>query len=103
MSRSLLDLVTYCKAIVEAQPWLLDPRCLPIPWREVQKQSKLKFGVMWHDGIVYPTPPVARALKHTVQKLREAGHEIIDWEPIDHEEAVKILVSPGLNIDRFIA
>jgi amidase len=91
----LSDLVLYSKAIVDAQPWLHDPRCLPIPWRDVPKLSKLKFGVMWHDGVVYPTPPVARALKHTVQKLRQAGHEVIDWEPTGHAEGAKILVSLG--------
>jgi len=40
-----------------------------------------------------PTPPVRRALKHAVEKLQEAGHEIVDWEPELHQEAMDLLVS----------
>lgn len=44
-----------------------------------------------------PTPPVQRALKHAVEQLRKAGHEIIDWEPKLHKEAVDLLVSATHN------
>lgn len=40
-----------------------------------------------------PTPPVRRALKQAVEKLQEAGHEIVDWEPELHQEAMDLLVS----------
>jgi amidase len=36
---------------------------------------------------------VRRALKHAVEELKQAGHEIVDWEPKLHEEAVDLLVS----------
>lgn len=38
-----------------------------------------------------PTPPVRRALKHTVDKLRMAGHEVVDWAPTDHTEIAALL------------
>jgi amidase len=88
----------YCKAIIDAQPWLHDPRCLPIPWRDMPNKRKLKIGVMYHDGCVYPTPPVTRALRETVEKLKAAGHEIVDWEPTGHLEGVKLLVGCLLDI-----
>ena len=93
MTRSIQDLVVFSKGVISQQPWLHDPRCLPIPWREVSLKTKLKIGVMWHDGIVMPTPPVTRALKETAEKLKHAGHDIIQWEPIGHTEGVELLVS----------
>jgi amidase len=47
---------------------------------------------MWNDGSVWPTPPVSRALKETVQKLEAAGHEIIEWAPEGHKKAIDLLV-----------
>jgi amidase len=77
---------------VQSQPWLHDPRCLPIPWRSVEKKPELKLGVMWHDGVVVPTPPVSRALRETVEKLKAAGHEVVEWEPTGHGLGGGILV-----------
>lgn len=96
MSQHLHDLSIFAKAVVGSEPWLQDPRCLPIPWRAVEKKQKLKIGVMRNDGIVLPTPPVARALEETVAKLRAAGHEIVDWAPHGHKEAIEILVIGAL-------
>ncbi|KAI0481873.1 amidase [Xylaria cf. heliscus] len=91
MTRSLADIEYYCKTVVGAEPWHNDPRCLPIPWRSVALPSSLKIAVLWHDGIVLPTPPVTRALRHTAEKLRAAGHEIIDWSPEDQAEGLRLL------------
>jgi Asp-tRNA(Asn)/Glu-tRNA(Gln) amidotransferase A subunit family amidase len=63
-----------------------------LPWRKMSPKSQLKIGVIWNDGIVRPTPPVSRALRDTVEKLRAAGHEVIDWEPIGHKEGLDLLV-----------
>lgn len=38
-----------------------------------------------------------RALKHAVEKLQQAGHEIVDWEPELHQEAVDLLVGGRLT------
>ncbi|KAI1434851.1 amidase [Xylaria sp. CBS 124048] len=91
LTRSIADLEYYSKAVVSAEPWNFDPRCLPIPWRSVSLPSKLKIAVMWHDGTVLPTPPVVRALRHTVEKLRAAGHEISEWSPEDQAEGLNLL------------
>ncbi|TGJ84961.1 hypothetical protein E0Z10_g3792 [Xylaria hypoxylon] len=91
MTRSLPDLEYYCKTIVDSEPWHGDPRCLPIPWRRIVMPPKLKIAVLWHDGIVLPTPPVTRALRHTIEKLRAAGHELLDWSPDDHDLGLQLL------------
>ncbi|KAJ0300200.1 uncharacterized protein N0V96_000282 [Colletotrichum fioriniae] len=93
MTRTITDLELYSKTVVNQKTWLHDPRCVPIPWRDVQLPSKLKIAVMWNDGMVRPTPPVTRALKATVEKLKAAGNEIeiIDWEPVDHRQGLTLL------------
>lgn len=74
---------------------IVDPKCVPIPWRTVEHKKKLKLAVLWSDGMVVPTPPVTRALKETVEKLKGAGHEIVEWDPVLHPQALKLLVSPS--------
>lgn len=93
LARNLADIALYTKAVVDSEPWLRDPKCLPIPWRPGQLPKKLKIAVLRCDGIITPTPPVRRALTITVDKLREAGHEVIDWGNEGHSEALSILVS----------
>lgn len=52
MARSLTDIELFARTVVGEEPWQLDPKCLPIPWRSVSMNPKLKIGVMWSDGIV---------------------------------------------------
>lgn len=47
-----------------------------------------------------PTPPVQRALKTTVKKLKARGHEVIDWTPDLHRDMIELLVgSPWNELD----
>lgn len=91
MTRTITDLELYSKTVVNRQTWQYDPRCVPIAWRDVELPSKLKIAVMWNDGMVRPTPPVARALCETVEKLKTAGHEIVEWDPKDQKEGLSLL------------
>ncbi|RSL83964.1 hypothetical protein CEP52_016570 [Fusarium oligoseptatum] len=45
--------------------------------------------------MVHPHPPVTRALKDAVAKLRASGCKIMDWEPYQHELSLEI--NGGLN------
>lgn len=96
MGKTLEDITMYSKAIVDAKPWLVDPKMLPIPWRIQEPKKKLKIAVLWNDGICAPTPPVTRALQETAEKLKKAGHEIIDWDPKLHPTALTLLVRSTL-------
>jgi amidase len=91
MAKTLEDITMYSKAIVDAQPWLLDPKMLPIPWRQVELKQKLKIAVLWNDGICLPTPPVTRALQVTSDSLKKAGHEVVEWDPKLHAKALELL------------
>lgn len=92
MAKTLEDITMYSKAIVDAKPWLVDPKMLPIPWRQAELKQKLKIAVLWNDNICMPTPPVTRALKETAEKLKKAGHEVVDWDPKLHAIALRLLV-----------
>lgn len=91
MTRTITDLELYCAAVVGSRTWLRDPRCVPIPWRAVELPAKLRVAVMWHDGMVRPTAPVARALRETVAKLEAAGVDIVDWDPVDQRQGLSLL------------
>lgn len=103
MARSLEDVTLYSRVVIESQPWIRDAKCVPIPWRHVTAPRKLKIGVIWSDGIVQPTPPVARALRETVDKLRGAGFEVVDWDVSDMGKALELInrffrADNGVNI-----
>lgn len=87
MARSLADLRLFTDNVANAAPWLKDPKCIPMPWRSVEIKPKPKIAVLWNNGIVIPTPPVQRALKTVVDKLKSAGWDIIDWPADGHTEA----------------
>ncbi|KAM3447046.1 hypothetical protein MY3296_009090 [Beauveria thailandica] len=91
MARTLQDISMYSKAVIQSQPWLRDAKCHPLPWKSVQLPKKLKIGVMWDDTLVQPTPPILRALRHTVAKLRQAGHDVVDWRPTDMLQSLTMI------------
>nr|POE76231.1 acetamidase [Quercus suber] len=97
MARSLSDIRLWAESVVSAEPWKRDPKCIELPWRDIQLKSKLKIGVLWDNGVCRPTPPVSRALRQTVRVLASKGHETVEWAATDHAEAV------GLLADFFVA
>ncbi|TDZ13358.1 Acetamidase [Colletotrichum spinosum] len=89
--RTVADLELYGRTVVGSGTWLWDPRCVPIPWRDVEVPAKLRIGVMWDDGMVRPTPPVARALREVADKLKGAGVEVVEWVPEEHDVGLDLL------------
>ena len=79
MSTSLATSEYFMERLLASEPWNLDPAAIPIPWRKdlasPPTERKLKLGVVYDDGVVKPQPPIARAMRETVQALRDAGHE----------------------------
>jgi len=92
MARSVADLRLWAESVANASPWYRDPKCIELPWRPVDLKQKVRLGVLWNNGIVTPTPPVQRALKYVVEKLRKKGYEMVDWPKDDHAEAGEILM-----------
>ena len=77
------------------QPWLVEPSLVNIPWqssvaRGGNVKEQLTIGVMMSDGIVDPHPPILRSLKETVMALEAAGHKVIPWKPLSHNEIMAV-------------
>src|SRR5699024_5550688 len=77
------DLKFITKLVIDSKPWIYDPKCPPISWRDstIESFEKLSFGFLSETEISYLHPPVQRALKTVRDSLIRCGHEIIAWDP----------------------
>lgn len=88
--------------MLDARPWLIEAPLLEMPWKQEVAEGrtlplKLSFGIIWDDGVVAPLPPIVRAL-HLVRKaLIDAGHEVIDWIPRNHQQGWDLIVSQPMS------
>lgn len=86
LTRSVDDIDLLMDAYINhGKPWTTDCTLVPLPWRSVEKPKpeSLKVAIMYDDGIVKPTPPIARGLKEIEKKLKEAGVTVVEFKPID--------------------
>lgn len=83
LARSIDELDLFMKSYInQGKPWLYDPLCVPVPWREPELPAKIKIGVLYQDNLVTPYPAITRAMKETVAKLAGSPDiEIIDLTP----------------------
>ncbi|MCJ1306366.1 hypothetical protein MMC25_000008 [Agyrium rufum] len=102
LSTSLAGINIFMKTIIAAKPWLTEPSLLPLPWQDNVEHfpktsagfKKLKIGVLWHDDIVKPHPPITAALQDVSTKLKAIeGIEVVDWKSYKHDEAWEIISS----------
>ncbi|KAF8328972.1 general amidase [Amanita rubescens] len=88
MTTSIEGIKRFMKVVLDAQPWNRDPMVLRMPWNERAytlaehgNGGQLCFGILWHDGVVHPHPPVTRALEIVKAALLAKGHRVINWQP----------------------
>ncbi|KAH0559589.1 hypothetical protein GP486_003892 [Trichoglossum hirsutum] len=97
LSTSLSGITLFMKTVIDMKPWLSEPALIPLPWNssfKISPHQPLKIGVLWHDGVVRPHPPVTRALRSVVSRLESIPNlTVIDWEPYLHDEAWAIISS----------
>jgi amidase len=95
LSTTLSGLKLFMKTVIDAQPWLTEPALIPMPWRDfkIPEDRPLMIGVLWHDDVVRPHPPIIRALKLVSEKLKETGVDVVTFEPHQHDEAWAIISS----------
>ncbi|KAI1343536.1 acetamidase [Xylariaceae sp. FL0016] len=101
MARSTESLRLLTKTVVDAEPWQLDPKCPPIPWREEMAEEArhrpLRIAFQHYDGKILPQVPIRRALRALETKLREAGHDVLAMFDLDQAYAdtiaTRVLVS----------
>lgn len=85
LARSIDDIEMLMDAYInQGRPWNIDCTTLPIPWRKVKKPKpeELTVAIAYDDGIVSPTPPIVRGLKHVAEKLKAAGVKVVEHKPI---------------------
>ena len=101
LGSSIQSIRLVTQALLSQKPWLHDPLVHEIPWRHDQEceildltsptsNSKLAIGILRHDGLITPTPPVRRALDIVATALQKLGHEVLDWDPPSHERLLEI-------------
>lgn len=95
MCNSARDMRLLVEAVLNAKPWSLDPSLIPLPLQVPDiSQKKLRVGIMMHDGVVLPHPPMLRGLKFAKAKLEASSEvEVVDYAPFQHEEGYSIIVS----------
>ncbi|EMD31870.1 hypothetical protein CERSUDRAFT_119146 [Gelatoporia subvermispora B] len=93
LARRLEDLAQFWRRVVDMKPWEYDHSCVPLPWRPVDfvvEERKPRWGVMWDDGLIPPTPACARALAEVADVLRRQGHEVVEFVPPSPLDGYKI-------------
>lgn len=98
LSSSIEGIKLFMQTLIGAQPWLIEPSLIPLPWRSSpagfgSSKKKIRVAVMSWDGIVQPHPPVQRALEEVaIRMLANELIEVVHWEATGSEEAWEILV-----------
>lgn len=97
IATSARDLALFCSVMLEAEPWLQEPPLLEMPWkRHVARghglPERLSVAILYDDGVVKPHPPILQALDKYKQALESAGHDVIRWEPLDHQGGWDLIV-----------
>eukprot|EP00760_Papus_ankaliazontas_P038302 PhM_4_TR9071/c0_g1_i1/m.56414 len=83
------------KSVEQQQPWLLDPSCCPLVWRQdvyesYRAKKKLRIGVIEHDGFLRASPANLSALHLTIDALRAAGHEVVTFDAPEMAELTRV-------------
>ena len=88
LTKALLDKELYEKYI---------PDYNFVPWKteeadKIENKKKLKVGVYWNIKYMKPSAANTRALKIAVDKLKAAGHEVIDLSFEKYERIVEYYI-----------
>jgi amidase len=90
IASALSSIEMFMESYLSSNPWESDPKLFPIPWRKelaIPPKRPLKIAFIADDGIILPQPPIQRAVKEMVIKLRKGGHEVIEWDCTSHHSA----------------
>ncbi|OAQ58167.1 fatty-acid amide hydrolase [Pochonia chlamydosporia 170] len=93
LANSVADLDLFQGAVLDREPWEEETSLVPLPWKRIGpfQPAQITLGVIWDDECVPPHPPVTRALKYAVSKLRQSGTKVVDFAPYNHQEGWDIV------------
>lgn len=90
MATSLASIEMFMESYSSISPWTSDPQILPVPWRKdlaTPPRRPLKISYVLDDGVVKCQPPIQRAMREMIEKLRIAGHDVFEWDSSSHRYA----------------
>jgi len=90
MCRTLRDAELFTKLLLDAKPWLEEPRIIPLRWtgRHTPLPAPLRIGIIEHDGFIVPQPPVRRAIAWAKERLSDPKHSsLFDIKPFTPHNA----------------
>ncbi|KAI0675519.1 amidase signature enzyme [Trametes maxima] len=90
MGRSVDDIELGARLVFGKQGSEFDPA--PLPYRDPEMPTKLRFGFYLSDNYVKPSPASQRAVRETVEALRRAGHECVEFEVPQARRAMEIFI-----------
>lgn len=89
MGHSVRDIRLTSKVVSDAKPWHKDPFLYPSPWLNIAAPNRPRIGV-WaletRNNYLHLFPPVRRGYLAAQQQLRQAGYELIEFQPPDMAE-----------------
>ncbi|KAJ1303070.1 hypothetical protein OPQ81_011271 [Rhizoctonia solani] len=95
MAHSVRDLELFCRVIFEYEPWNVDFKTLHMPWNsslaQRESEEKLVISMFTDDGVVASYPPIIEGLLQVRNALIVTGHEVIELEPMSHQEANEVV------------
>lgn len=99
MSRDLESSIEVARFLIQCEPWKFDPELSGQQWNNEpldKDNKKIRIGVLEHDGVVTPHPPVRRALEIAKKKLENCKFqdyeiELVPFKPYQHDKAWKII------------
>ncbi|BCX05252.1 MAG: amidase [Candidatus Roseilinea sp.] len=103
MARDVADLALALR-LIGALPHPRLPSPQPLGDPDAVDVSKLRVGFFTCDGLMRPSPAVARAVREAAATLRAAGAQVTEWEPPDLRQAealyVRMLTANGAPVFR---
>lgn len=96
LCHSIRDLDLFMSVLLGSKPHLVDPTLVPMPWtglKSLPQPKPLRIGVMMHDGVIVPQPPVTRALNWAIEKLKASNNfSIKTFEPYNVSKAINNVI-----------
>ncbi|OZJ06556.1 hypothetical protein BZG36_00540 [Bifiguratus adelaidae] len=83
MTQTVDDLEFFTKILLKLEMWKYDQGVIPIPYREPARQDRMRFGYYTYDGLIHCSPACVRAVEMTVEALRKAGHDVVEFQVPD--------------------
>ena len=93
MGRTVEDVKLLSRVLFNCTPANTYEGIAPVPFRDVQLPKKLKIGYYFEDKFVRTSPANKRAVQETVDGLRAAGHELVEFDLPFGPRSIQIFVS----------